>query len=175
MRDGYEQTTIAEIAAAAGMSRRSYFRYFSSKEALVIEKVRIGNEQMVAALSSRPPAEPVWASLRAVFEGAVAYDRDPESHTRLRVFQSIIEGTPALRGAQLAQSAQLEDDLVGVLIARAGAGASGDRAGDVPVRALVGAALACLHIALRAAAAGGRPGDMGRHLDSAMNAVRPLR
>src|SRR6266545_7692516 len=35
---GYDETTIDDLAAAAGMSRRTFFRYFASKEELVMGK-----------------------------------------------------------------------------------------------------------------------------------------
>jgi AcrR family transcriptional regulator len=38
---GYDETTIDDIAAAAGLSRRTLFRYFASKEDLVLGKYEI--------------------------------------------------------------------------------------------------------------------------------------
>ena len=39
---GYDETTIDDLAAAAGMSKRTFFRYFASKEELVMGKYEIG-------------------------------------------------------------------------------------------------------------------------------------
>ncbi len=55
---GYEDTTVAEIARAAGISRRSFFRYFSSKEDVVVGTSDALAEDVLAAFARRPAAEP---------------------------------------------------------------------------------------------------------------------
>src|SRR3954454_16613700 len=68
---GYNETTIDDLAAAAGMSKRTFFRYFASKEELVMGKYEYFGEQLAEDLAARPADEPIWASLRHVF-GRVA-------------------------------------------------------------------------------------------------------
>src|SRR6266513_4552741 len=68
---GYDETTIDDLAAAAGMSKRTFFRYFASKEELVMGKYEILGEQLAEDLANRPADEPLWASMRQVF-GRVA-------------------------------------------------------------------------------------------------------
>jgi AcrR family transcriptional regulator len=66
---GYEQTTVEEIAEAADVAVRTFFRYFSSKQDVLFGEVatdrvtRLGSE-----LAARPPAEPPLASVVAVME-----------------------------------------------------------------------------------------------------------
>src|SRR5213596_3319866 len=64
---GYDETTVDDLAAAAGMSKRTFFRYFASKEELVMGKYEYFGEQLVDDLAARPADEPVWVSLRQVF------------------------------------------------------------------------------------------------------------
>src|SRR3954451_1699915 len=58
---GYDETTIDDLAAAAGMSKRTFFRYFASKEELVMGKYEILGEQLAEDLAARPADEPIWA------------------------------------------------------------------------------------------------------------------
>lgn len=63
---GFDATTIDEITTAAGLSKRSFFRYFPTKEDVVFDRMRLVGDQVVAALTSRPDDEDPWDSLRAV-------------------------------------------------------------------------------------------------------------
>src|SRR4051812_32379863 len=51
---GYDETTIDDLAAAAGMSKRTFFRYFASKEELVMGKYEVFGEQLAEDLAARP-------------------------------------------------------------------------------------------------------------------------
>src|SRR3954454_23962679 len=64
---GYDETTIDHLAAAAGMSKRTFFRYFASKEELVVGKYEVLGEQLAEDLAARPDGEPLWESLRQIF------------------------------------------------------------------------------------------------------------
>ncbi|RFA10383.1 hypothetical protein B7R54_15095 [Subtercola boreus] len=59
---GYDGTTVDQIAAAAGMSKRTFFRYFPSKDDLVIGKYDLFADRMAEAFDERPVDEPVWCS-----------------------------------------------------------------------------------------------------------------
>ncbi|MDQ2880987.1 MAG: TetR family transcriptional regulator [Actinomycetota bacterium] len=73
---GYESTTVGEIAAAAGVSHMTFFRYFPTKEAAVESD---DYDPLIAELISRrpPEEEPLIALHRALSEGlARIYDTD---------------------------------------------------------------------------------------------------
>ncbi|GAA2610251.1 TetR family transcriptional regulator [Dactylosporangium fulvum] len=55
---GFEETTIDQMAAAAGVSRRTFFRYFQSKEDVIIEFLSDLGRKLSDALAARPESEP---------------------------------------------------------------------------------------------------------------------
>ena len=54
---GYESVSVDDIVAAAGTSQRTFFRYFASKDEVVLAYERYLHERFVAALRSRPASE----------------------------------------------------------------------------------------------------------------------
>src|SRR3954470_16234796 len=65
---GFEATTVDRIAAAAGMSRRTFFRYFASKDHLVLARMVEWGAALVQDLEARPATETPWMALRKAFQ-----------------------------------------------------------------------------------------------------------
>jgi len=64
---GYDQTTLDEIAAEAGISRRTFFHYFKSKDDILLSLQRGTGERVVAALADQPrDARPLEAARDAL-------------------------------------------------------------------------------------------------------------
>ncbi|GAA3968749.1 TetR family transcriptional regulator [Actinomadura viridis] len=61
---GYEETTIADIAAAAEVSPRTFFSYFPSKEDVVFAEVDDRLEEVAEKLAHREPRESAWQTIR---------------------------------------------------------------------------------------------------------------
>ena len=79
---GFDATTIADIAAAADISPRTFFAYFASKEEAVFAKFEPAYENFDRALSERPPGTTALDALRTwiaqaakQFSGDVEYER----------------------------------------------------------------------------------------------------
>ena len=96
---GYEATTVEQIAEAALISPRTFFRYFSSKEDVVLARGREGMTLAARSLAERPSDEPVIESLRAVVE-VVAHLRDSDRERHL-AWLRLVTTTPPLAAAFL--------------------------------------------------------------------------
>ncbi len=65
---GFDNTTVEQIAAEAGLSRTTFFRYFGTKEELVLGKMNEFGHEVAAALAARPESERPWEALRRAFD-----------------------------------------------------------------------------------------------------------
>jgi AcrR family transcriptional regulator len=74
---GYARTTIDQIAESAGVGRRTVFRHFPTKEAILFDQLAVRREVAIQRLRERPPAESPLASLHAVMRELCTegYDR----------------------------------------------------------------------------------------------------
>ncbi len=74
-RDGFDATSVAEIAAGAGVTERTFFRHFPSKEAVLFQDYESRLEWFSAALAVRPLDEPILESVM-VAVGSFPDDRE---------------------------------------------------------------------------------------------------
>src|SRR6266704_7094803 len=106
---GYDETTIDDLAAAAGMSKRTFFRYFASKEELVMGKYEVLGEQLAENLAARPAGEPLWASLRQVFGRVVEYSESEARGTASVAMEKIVRDHPALNASYLERVSRIQE------------------------------------------------------------------
>jgi AcrR family transcriptional regulator len=66
VRQGYADTTIDQIATAAGVGRRTVFRYFATKHDILFDHLAVRREEAIQSLKERPAGEPPLVSLHAV-------------------------------------------------------------------------------------------------------------
>jgi AcrR family transcriptional regulator len=170
---GYEATTVDDIAAEVGMSARSVFRYFPTKEDLIVGKFDLVAEEMLQALRSRPAGEPVWESLRRIFDLLVPYVDAPGKHEVAEPMQQVVFASPPLLASYLSKL-QLMQDAAETAIRERAAGSGHPYAGDDPTpSAVAGAAFGCLVAAQKAWLAGGAMSTFAETIDKAMAAVGP--
>ena len=104
--NGFDQTTVDDIARAAGVSKRSFFRYFSSKNDLMGQGMVTYGDKIVDAIRACPAShsslEVVRRTVQQVAIGAAAYPR-------VRKIAHIASTSVAAREAQLSRVAELED------------------------------------------------------------------
>lgn len=93
-RDGFDNVTVNDLAAAAGVSRSTFLRYFGSKEDAVLGAVDARGEQVADALRARPADEDDWTALRRALDAVTEPHRQDPDGT-LEVSQLIMR-TPAL-------------------------------------------------------------------------------
>ncbi|WP_405524973.1 TetR family transcriptional regulator [Streptomyces canus] len=128
--EGYERTTVDDIADAVGVSQRTFFRYFAGKEdaALALDEMTV--TRFVDAVRARPPHEPPLEALRkAVLESWDTLHEVVESVVPVQRFLAlyrVIESTPVLLAAHLRRSAEVEEVLTRVLAEREGLDAATD-------------------------------------------------
>jgi AcrR family transcriptional regulator len=93
-REGFDNVTVNDLAAAAGVSRSTFLRYFGSKEDAVLGAVDIQGEQVVGALRARPADEGDWTALRRALDTVTELHRqDPDGALAM---SQLIMRTPAL-------------------------------------------------------------------------------
>jgi AcrR family transcriptional regulator len=94
LQRGFDAITVAEIADAAGMSRRSFFRYFPSKEELVFDWLLQQGDFITRRVAERDRRQPPLPTLRAaMIELAARLDQDRAPASMLA---RIAFDTPAL-------------------------------------------------------------------------------
>lgn len=120
-RKGFDGVTVDEIVATAGVSKRTFFRYFASKEDVVVQFLAGMGADMRAELAARPAAEPPSVALRHTVQVPVAACAGHSDHAEraLRVVRLILR-TPALHARFLERQAQWRDDLSAELADRLG-------------------------------------------------------
>jgi len=166
---GYEETTIEDIVAAVGMSKRTFFRYFTSKDDLVLSKYEFFGDQFAEVFAARPRDEPVWESFRRAFDVVVGYFDDATQVPRILGMEKVIDGNPALRAGELERVSRVQEEIAVLLRERTGRHSPTDPGPG----AITGAAFSCL-LAAKATwiTADPRP-PFGELLDQAMAALKP--
>ena len=81
---GYDNVTAADIAAAIGLSRRTFFRYFASKEQVLQAHALRLQQRVIRAFERRPPEEPAAVALRYAFLDTADVGQDEREGMRLR-------------------------------------------------------------------------------------------
>jgi AcrR family transcriptional regulator len=164
---GFDDVTVNEVAEATGISRASFFRYFSSKEEAVFVALEAMGAEIATALEERPPREPTWTALRRAFEAATPnYASNP---TRSLARLNLTRETPSLRAHQLERQAQWRGLIGPALALRLGRAPE-----DVGVDAIVGAAIAALDAATERWALSGGELDLTTLIDEAFAAIGAL-
>ncbi|SOD59129.1 transcriptional regulator, TetR family [Streptomyces zhaozhouensis] len=165
--NGFEATTVDQIVAAVGISRRSFFHYFGSKEDLVLGDVDALGESVRAALESRPEEESAWEAMRAALLVLRQVGGDPAEQLTLA---GLHHEAPSLRARHLEKHLRWRALLAPEVQRRLGLPASPEP--DPRAEAFVAAALACVDVAVDAWYRSGGKDDPERLFDEAVAALR---
>ena len=139
---GFDSTTIDEIAAAADIAPRTFFHYFRSKEDVVLADYTARLDQIIAALKASPADQPPWPALRGAFL-AVGADYETERDDLLRRFR-IVRSTPSVAARNLQLQASWEDAVADAVSDWLGL----DADEDMRPRLVAGAALSAMRSSL---------------------------
>ncbi|MFF4950049.1 TetR/AcrR family transcriptional regulator [Streptomyces chattanoogensis] len=139
---GYDETTIDEIAEAVNVSQRTYFRYFANKEEVVFAVQEMVEARFLEELRERPAAEAPLTALRSAV--MVAWDEIGSAiesvvpvELHMRSYR-MIESTPALIAAHLRRSSDLEEQIARLIAGREGLDVDTDPRPRVVVAAFCG-------------------------------------
>ncbi|MDQ0842599.1 TetR/AcrR family transcriptional regulator [Streptomyces sp. V1I6] len=139
---GYERTTVDEIADAVEVSQRTFFRYFASKEEVAFAVQEILEAHYAVVLRGRPAEEaPLEALRNAVFASWDAIGEAVEEIVPLDLYMrsfQMIESTPALLAAHMRRSTVTEEALAGLIAEREGLDVNTDPRPRVAVAAFSG-------------------------------------
>jgi AcrR family transcriptional regulator len=138
---GYAVTTVDDIAAAADVSPRTFFRYFAGKDEAVFERADDVQVAFRALLDSRPADEPLLVALREIGKALIAGETVDEA--RLRRVLTLTHTVPALRNRYNALIDTIERELTSWAAGRLGVPAS-----DLRPRLVAAAVLAARRVAM---------------------------
>lgn len=121
-RKGVQGTTVDDIAQAAGISQRTFFRYYPTKEHAVFAGDEGFGTVMREAVAAIRGGAPVVAALEAgwlrLFDD---FDAQPAEHARVLRVKRLIHAEPALLALALANDAEHADELTDAAVDAAGA------------------------------------------------------
>jgi AcrR family transcriptional regulator len=108
---GFDHVTVSQIADIVGVSEKTVYNYFPTKESLVFDRTDETIERLVRALRERAPGEsPTKAVLRALGEDMDDLEDLPdELYMFFPLFSEMVAATPALRAAWLDLQGRLVD------------------------------------------------------------------
>lgn len=167
LEQGFEQTTIDQIASSAGISRRSFFRYFGTKEDIVLGDLASQGELVTAALERIPPTVGPWEALREALRAVDALTIDPE--VTLKIARMMYQ-TSSLRSRSIEKHLHWQALLVPDIRRRLGI-AEDDVTNPAPA-AIVASAIACLDAAGEVWVEGDGLADLASLYDQAVAGVR---
>jgi AcrR family transcriptional regulator len=120
---GFEATTVEEIADEVDVSSRTFFRYFASKEDVVLTFQEEQFSTMLEALAARPESEPVMTALRNAAVSVLracedgTYGFDPE---RFGCIQQMMENSPTVFGSSLEHGQKKQAEITRIIAERMG-------------------------------------------------------
>ncbi|WP_328395239.1 TetR/AcrR family transcriptional regulator [Nocardia sp. NBC_00416] len=145
---GWDEVTVEDIAAAVGVSDRTFRNYFGSKAEAVASRHLDRMREIARQVRARPADEPLWESLTASVLGGFGLGQDDSgaqagraADTRWAETIGQILAEPAVRGAVLEADALAQRELAAAVAARIGADATLNLYPKL-VAAVVGAACA---------------------------------
>jgi AcrR family transcriptional regulator len=142
-RNGYERTTVADIAAAAEIGTRTFFSYFASKEELLFPESDARVAATLDAIATRAPGEgPAEVLVRALRR--VGDDSDDLTGELAALRMHLIRTVPAVRGRGLQLQLDAQREIARHLVA-----AYAEELDEVTAAALTGAFVGAITGALQ--------------------------
>jgi AcrR family transcriptional regulator len=161
---GYAATTVKDIAEAADVSSRTFFRYFPSKEDVVTALASSTMDTTLDLLSQHDKGDSLLSALKVVLHATL--ERVAEDPEPARKFQFLLRDTPELRGRWLEEQRRNRDRLAAAL-----APWFTKRSNPMAAQLAAGAALLALDVAVLEWANHDSSADPTRLLDQALGVI----
>jgi AcrR family transcriptional regulator len=113
---GFERTTVAEIASAAGLTERTFFRYYADKPEVLFAGQDEFDGLFLAGLEATDSTRPMDLVAAALDHAATFFPDDRRAWSRRR--RDVVTGNVALHERELHKMAALTDALTSALVAR---------------------------------------------------------
>src|SRR5215831_720877 len=110
---GFEQTTVAEIAARAGLTERTFFRHFADKREVLFYGMEMMRDLLVRAVAGAPASATAMDAVGAAFEAAGSMLQENPERVRLR--DAIVSANADLRERELIKLAAFAAAVAGAL------------------------------------------------------------
>src|SRR6266702_8286369 len=110
---GFEQTTVAEIAARAGLTERTFFRHFADKREVLFYGTELLRDRLTRAVAEAPASAAAMDAVSAAFEAAGAVLQENPERVRLR--DAIVSANAELRERELIKLAAFAAAVAGAL------------------------------------------------------------
>jgi AcrR family transcriptional regulator len=161
----FDSVTVGEIASAAGVSRRTFFRYFPSKEEVVLGFLDRMGERLREQVVARPPEEGPLAAVHAALRPQVdAYALHAD---RTLALVRLLQESPSLRARELESRQRLREKVAEAIGRRLGL----DHHVDLRPRLLAGIALVPFDVAITTWLDGRSGEDIHSILDAAIDTL----
>jgi AcrR family transcriptional regulator len=158
---GYGRTTVGEIAARAGLTERTFFRYFTDKREVLFGRSGDMEKGIADAIASAPEdTSPLDAVVGALREAGAKFP--PRRDYRAR--QKLIAAHPELRERDLIKLASLSSAIAGALHARGATEPGASLAAE--------AAIAIFKVAFERWVGGAEPRDLPQQIQLALEELR---
>ena len=113
---GFDQTTVAEIAERAGLTERTFFRYFADKREVLFAGQRPLLDQLTNGVAQAPDSASPLAAVSSGLQGVAAFFDGRRERSRLR--QAVIDANPGLQERELTKRAALSAAMADGLLQR---------------------------------------------------------
>jgi AcrR family transcriptional regulator len=113
---GFERTTVAEIAAAAGLTERTFFRYYTDKPEVLFAGQDEFEGLFLAGLEASTSTRPMDLVAAALDHAATFFPDERRAWSRSR--RTVVTGNLALQERELHKMASLSDAIASALVAR---------------------------------------------------------
>ncbi len=141
-RQGYDETTVDEIASAVGVSRRTFFRYFESKHDVVWGEFDAELVRLRLLLESAPSDRSMVEVIRGAVVATNRFEDDELEELRIRI--RLISTVPTLVADSAVRYSEWCNTVAGFVAGRIG-GSAGDLGPQTLARAALGASVAAFN------------------------------